>query len=234
MAAFMVKKWSEIAGAAIKARGFFCAALSGGKTPVDFYLRLVELPDMTLWSKTHIFLADERCVPPDHADSNYCLLRKTFMDRVPLPPENAHPVPVDPPIPELSAARYESELKAFFRLSGNMLPKFDLILLGIGEDGHTASLFPGSEAVKEMERLTSYVLLGESKHNRITLTLPVINNAENVAVLLSGRGKSSIAKRVIESGDVSLPASRVRPDKGRLLFLLDREAASEFSDMRKE
>ncbi len=233
MADFMLRTWCETAGDSIKARGFFCAALSGGKTPVDFYRRLAGLKETSFWDKTHIFLADERCVPPDHADSNYRLLRNTFLDSVPLPPQNTHPVPVDPSSPELSAVRYEIELKTFFRLSSGMLPRFDVILLGVGEDGHTASLFPGSAAVNEMEHLTAHVLLGESKHNRITLTLPVINNAKNVAVLLSGENKSEAAKRVIEARDASLPASLVEPRDGRLMFLLDRMAASQLSDLRK-
>ncbi len=233
MADFMLRTWCETAGDSIKARGFFCAALSGGKTPVDFYRRLAGLKEASFWDKTHIFLADERCVPPDHADSNYRLLRSTFLDKVPLPPQNAHPVPVNPSSPELSAVRYETELKTFFRLSSGMLPRFDMILLGVGEDGHTASLFPGSAAVNEMEHLAAHVLLGESKHNRITLTLPVINNAENVAVLLSGENKSETAKRVIEARDASLPASLVEPRDGRLMFLLDRMAALQLLNLWK-
>jgi 6-phosphogluconolactonase len=230
MADFMERTWRETASGSIKARGLFCAALSGGKTPVDFYLRLAGLKDASFWNKTHIFLADERCVPPDHADSNYRLLRDTFLDSVLLPAQNVHPVTVEPSSPELSAARYEAELTNFFRLSRGMLPRFDLILLGIGEDGHTASLFPGSFAVTEMDHFTAHVLLGESKHDRITLTLPVINNAENVVVLMRGENKSRIARRVIEARDSSLPASLVRPREGRLLFLLDRKAASELSN----
>jgi 6-phosphogluconolactonase len=231
MADFMVQTWCEIAGHSIRANGFFCAALSGGKTPVDFYHRLAGLRDASFWDKTHIFLADERCVPPDHTDSNYRLLRSTFLDMVPLPRQNTHPVPVEPAGPEVSAARYEAELKTFFLLSRGMLPRFDLILLGIGEDGHTASLFPGGTAVKEMEHLTAHVLLNERKHNRVTLTLPVINNAENVAVLLSGENKSAIARRVIEEKDPSLPASLVKPAEGRMIFVLDRKASSQLTHL---
>lgn len=233
MADFTLGEWLKIASASIKARGLFCAALSGGKTPIDFYLRLAGLKSASVWNKTHIFLADERYVPPDHADSNYRLLRDTFLDKVPIPEANTHRVPVEESSAELSAAGYERELTNFFRLHGGMPPRFDLILLGIGEDGHTASLFPGSSAAGEKERLTAYVLLGESKHKRITLTLPVINNAENVAVLLSGGNKARIARRVIEARDVSLPASLVRPRDGRLLFLLDRKAALELADHQK-
>lgn len=233
MADVMLQTWMDIGSSAIKAHGFFCAALSGGKTPVDFYLRLPDIKDEAFWGRTHIFLADERCVSPDHPDSNYRLLRQTFLDVVSIPSQNIHAVPFEPSDPELSAARYESGLKTFFRLSGGMLPRFDLILLGIGEDGHTASLFPGSGAVQETEHLTASILLSESKHNRVTLTLPVINNAGNVVVLLRGDSKSLIARRVIEARDVSLPASLIKPSEGKLLFLLDKRAASELSSFGK-
>lgn len=229
MSSFMLDTWLKTAPASIEKRGFFCAALSGGKTPVGFYRRLGGLKDSSLWESTHIFLVDERCVPPEHADSNYRLLRDTFLEGVHLPSENIHAVPIDPADYELSSARYEAQLKTFFGLSIGKLPRFDLILLGIGEDGHTASLIPGSLALKEEEHLTSYVPLGDSRHDRITLTLPVINNARNVAVLLSGANKSGIAKRVIEGKDRSLPASHIKPHDGRLIFLLDHNAASALS-----
>ena len=233
MNSFMLDTWFETAPDSIETRGFFCAALSGGKTPVGFYRRLAGLKDSPLWESTHIFLVDERCVPPEHADSNYRLLCDTFLEGVHISPKNIHPVPIDPVNYELSSARYEAQLKTFFGLSGGMLPRFDLILLGIGEDGHTASLIPGSLALKEKEHLTSYVPLGDSRHDRITLTLPVINNARNVTVLLSGTNKSGIAKRVIEGQDRSLPASHIKPRDGKLIFLLDRKAASGLSRIRK-
>lgn len=231
MADFMLQIWCETVSNSIKKRGLFCAALSGGNTPVDFYRRLAGLKDPFFWEKTHIFLADERCVPLSHKDSNYRLLRDTFLNEVPLPPKNAHAVPIEPSNPQLSAARYESELTIFFRLPPGMMPRFDLVLLGIGEDGHTASLFPDSAALKEGKHPSSYVLLDEIRHNRITLTLPVINNSENVAVLLRGENKSEIARRVIETRDTSLPASLVRPVNGRLLFLLDAGAALRLNDL---
>ncbi|MEJ2695825.1 MAG: 6-phosphogluconolactonase [Candidatus Sulfobium sp.] len=233
MADFMVQKWCETASLTIKRNGFFCAALSGGHTPVEFYNRLAGLEDISLWNNTHIFLADERCVPPDHDDSNYRLLRNTFLDRVPVPSQNIHAVPVEPSSAEVSAVRYELVLTDFFGLSRGMPPRFDLILLGIGEDGHTASLFPGSEAVKETEHLTASVPLDKRRHDRVTLTLPVINSARNVAVLLSGDNKCEIAERVIEARDASLPASLVRLRDGRLIFLLDSKAASKLSIGRK-
>lgn len=233
MAAFMLKQWRETAAGAITARGFFCAALSGGKTPVDFYQLLAGLKDPALWDHTHIFLADERCVPQDNIDSNYHMLRTTFLDQTPIKDENVHPVAVEPSSAELSAARYEAELKSFFRLSRGTLPRFDLILLGIGEEGHTASLFPGTEAVREKERLTADVPLAGSRHDRITLTLPVINNSRNVIVLLRGENKAAIARRVIQVRDTSLPASLVSPGDGRLMFLLDEKAASELQNTRR-
>jgi 6-phosphogluconolactonase len=227
---FMVKSWVAIMCRAIAEKGFFSAALSGGRTPRDFFLRLSLLEDKAYWENTHIFLADERCVPLDSPDSNYGLIRSSLPGRVPIPSENFHPVPVDPDDPAASARKYDEELRYFFRLQTGTIPEFDFIHLGMGEDGHTASLFPGSTAVNETRLLCVPVLLDGNKHNRVTLTLPLINNAANVFMLVTGNGKAAVVRRVVEERDQSLPAALVRP-KGRLFYVLDAAASLELKDL---
>jgi 6-phosphogluconolactonase len=220
---FMIGKWKEIAQGALEERGYFAAALSGGKTPVDFFKGLSALGGTFPWERTHIFVVDERFVLLTHPDSNYGLVTALFLDSVGIPRQNCHPVPVDEPSPELSARKYEEDIKTFFRLSKGEFPRFDLIHLGIGEDGHTASLFPGSSAVQEKSRLVVGTVPKNMRHDRITLTLPVINNGRNVVFLVQGKGKAGVLKRVI-LGESSLPATLVRPGKGKLFFVADRAA----------
>ena len=221
---FMAERWRNISARAGAGRGFFAAALSGGKTPVGFYHHLSLVQGLP-WDSTHVFLADERLVPPDSPESNYGMLKRTLLNRVPIPQGNIHPVPTEAPSAIASAERYEQEMRTFFRLSGQQVPCFSLILLGVGEDGHAASLFPGTETLKEQVRWASPVVLGTSLHNRVTLTLPVINRAENVCFLVSGKRKRVIMKKLREGHDKTLPAAMVRPEKGTVLFLMDREAA---------
>ncbi len=226
MSGFLVRKWKEISEEAIGRKEVFAAALSGGKTPVNFYQTLVENKGVLPWNKTHLFLADERFVPFEDKDSNYHLLRKTLLDEIEIPRENIHPIPTDQSTPEISARVYEEDLRIFFKLDPEQYPEFDLILLGIGEDGHTASLFPGSPVLKEWNALVAAVILDEIKHHRITLTLPVINHARQVVFLVCGKSKASILEKVVSQKDLSLPASMVHPDTAKLLFLSDLEAAS--------
>ena len=222
---FLIKKWKEISGKTIKERGFFTVVLSGGESPVEFYQRLADFKNFFPWSNTHIFLADERFVPFEHPDSNYGMIRKDLLARISLPPQNVHPIQFYQ-TPEASAEKYEEDLKMFFNLGKGEFPEFDLILLGIGVEGHTASLFPGDSALSETHRLTVAVHLDEERHDRVTLTLPVINRARQVIFLVSGEEKSEIMKEVLEKPESNLPASIVRPVKGELFFLLDEEAGS--------
>jgi 6-phosphogluconolactonase len=228
---FMVRQWLDIMRIATEKKGYFAAALSGGRTPHDFFLRLSLLEDRAYWEHTHIFLVDERCVPLDSPDSNYGLLRSSLLARVPIPSENLHPVPVDPDEPAASAQKYEEELTYFFRLQASSVPEFDFIHLGMGDDGHTASLFQGNDAVRRMARLCAPVLLDGDKHDRVTMTLPLINNAAHVFFLVTGNAKAAMAKRVIEERDTSLPAALVNP-KGKLFYVLDAAAASKLMDGR--
>ena len=226
MADFMIMKWEGIAKEAIQERGYFVAGLSGGQTPVNFYQRLAEYKGTLPWNKIHIFLVDERFLPFHHKDSNYRMLRETLLDKIQIPEKNLHPIPTAGLTPQLSAEAYEEDLRIFFRLPLGQFPEFDLILLGIGEDGHTASLFPGSPALGEQSRLAFAVMLDEIRHHRITLTMPVINHAKHIVFLVSGKSKAAVSGKVLNRKDPSLPASMVKPNKGELLFLLDLEAGS--------
>ncbi|MBF0506454.1 MAG: 6-phosphogluconolactonase [Nitrospirae bacterium] len=225
MADFMVNQWIELSWCAIQKKGHFAAALSGGETPVPFYRKLVEEGPKLPWNRTHLFLADERFVPIDDPDSNYHLLHETLLKNIPLPEGNFHAVVTDSPDPLSSAGRYEEEIRRFFMPGPEGIPEFDLIMLGMGADGHTASLFPGKRGCLKTVHLACAVDLDNDRHDRITLTLPVINNARMVVFLVSGKAKASALRDVAEGRDRHLPASRVKPGEGRLLFLADAEAA---------
>ena len=224
--AFTADRIRRLSQEAVATGGRFAAAFSGGHTPVGLYAELA-LPDPAIdWSKTDVFLVDERVVPFEDSLSNFGMIKKTLLDAIPIPQENLHPIPIDQE-DQCSAARiYEDEMRSFFRAPPGATPRFDLVLLGIGEDGHTASLFPGSPLLDETTWLAAAVLESSGTTARITLTLPVINNAQEVIFLVAGKTKALIIKRVIEEEDGRLPASRVRPREGRLSFHLDSDAAS--------
>lgn len=221
---YMGKRWEEISAKAIAEKRYFSAALSGGKTPAGFYQYLSGRHDLQ-WEKSHLFLVDERFVPWESPESNYRMLHENLLGRIQIPSENIHPIPTGQSSPDISAKKYEEEMRRFFKLDENSIPNFDLILLGIGEDGHTASLFPGTDALKETKRLVIPVRPGEPLMDRISLTLPVINNAWNVIFLVSGQRKRAVMRKIREGHDQTLPASMVSPERGLLLFLMDREAA---------
>ncbi len=224
---FVIDKWLKIADNAIKDKGHFTIALSGGKTPVILYNNLADLKKPAPWDKTHLFLVDERFVPSNDKDSNFNMMNQTFLGRLKIPATNIHPIQTETDSPQTSALRYEQDLKSFFMAEQNEFPEFDLILLGIGEDGHTASLFPGTPSITETKHLSVAVHMSDtSKKDRITLTFPVINNARHVFFLISGADKAGIVKEVIETENSSLPASMVRPKNGKLFFLLAENAGS--------
>jgi 6-phosphogluconolactonase len=229
MLKFMLKKWEDISREGIERRGCFTAGLSGGRTPIIFYQRLAEWDSNPFWERTQFFLVDERFVSFDDKDSNYRMLKETLFGKIVIPQENIHPIPTERTSLDTSAREYEEDLRRFFKVSKGQYPAFDLVLLGIGEDGHTASLFPGSEALSERRRLTAAVVLDEMRHHRITLTLPVINHAEHVIFFVRGENKAFVLKKIIGGDDLSLPASMVQPRSGNLLFVIDREASSQLS-----
>ena len=224
------KGFTARAAEAVSARGRFTAALSGGKTPVALYSLLAKAPFVSQipWSHVHLFWGDERCVPPDHGDSNYRMTREFLLDHVPIPPANVHRMPGEMD-PVEAAARYEKQLRDFFAPHGEALPVFDFILLGLGEDGHTASLFPGTRAIRESSRWVVGHHVDAHKGWRITLTPPVINAARTVVFIAAGAGKAAVLKEILEGPfrPDTLPAQIVRPAGGNQLWMLDREAAAQ-------
>jgi 6-phosphogluconolactonase len=179
----------------------------------------------TPWAGIHVWWVDERCVAPDNPWSNYGEAKRNFLDRVGLPPDQIHPMPSER-APDQGARSYEDELVRHFGLRAGAFPVFDLIFLGLGKDGHTASLFPGQDGLKQENRLVTAVRGGDPDVDRLTLTLPVLNRARQVAFLVSGKEKAEIVRAVLGAEEASIPAQRVRPATGRLTWILDRDAAS--------
>lgn len=217
---------------AIRARGVARIAISGGSTPRRTFELLADPAQPFLkridWSRLSIFWVDERCVPPDSPDSNYHLTYITLLSKVPLPEGNV--IRIEGELdPEVAAAHYESALRDRFRLEGAELPRFDLIVLGLGDNGHTASLFPESPALQEMMRLAVAVDVNAKNPWRVTLTWPVINHADSIFFLIQGSSKAEVLKRVLLGPyqPEALPAQLIRPESGELNLLLDRAAAAE-------
>lgn len=215
---------------AVAHAGRFTAALSGGATPKALYSRLAsaEFRDSLDWPSVHLFWGDERCVPPDHLESNFRMVHEILLARLPVAPENIHRMPAEKE-PSEAAAAYESELKTFFRLENGAWPVFDLILLGLGEDGHTASLFPATTVLDEAKRFVAAIYIAKLRSYRLTLTLPVINAARQVTFLVSGTSKAKIVGEILGPGGASLeyPAAKIRPSEGHLTWMIDVDAAKE-------
>ena len=211
---------------AVRERGRFAWALSGGSTPRDLYRTLASPPyrDRLPWSAIHVFWGDERHVPPDHPDSNFRMAREAMLDAVPLPAANLHRIRAEEPDAAVAAAAYETELRAFFHLAPGEWPRFDLVLLGLGKDAHTASLFPGGEAVHERERLVVAPWVPAQSTFRITLTPPVLNHARLAVFLVSGEDKAEPLRAVLAGprDPGRWPAQIV---EGNRLWLVDRAAA---------
>ncbi|MDT8272229.1 MAG: 6-phosphogluconolactonase [Desulfomonilia bacterium] len=199
--------------------------LSGGRTPSDLYDFVAGCPREFPWEIIHMFLVDERFVPIDQPESNYKLIEDHLLKPLALSGNTIHPVMTEGLSMDEAAAKYESDLHAFFS-SPPDVPSFDLILLGIGDDGHTASLFPGARELNEDTRLVVPVKTDRIPHERITMTLPLINNARNVVFFVTGKNKALIMKKLLYGRNAELPASRVRPTKGSLKYVLDDDAFS--------
>jgi 6-phosphogluconolactonase len=217
---------------AVTSRGLFTLALSGGSTPTRLYAVLARQQagrGAVPWGKVHVFWGDERAVPPGHPESNFRAANEALLSRVPIPEGNVHRIRAELGSAAAAAELYETELRDFFRTPVGRFPRFDLVLLGLGADGHTASLFPESGALGELTRLVVAPLVPRLGAHRITLTLPVLNGAREVMFLVSGEGKAGVLAQVLEGGTegVPLPARLVRPRDGALLWFVDRAAAKE-------
>jgi len=226
-------------------------ALSGGSTPRVLYELLADPREpfcgRIAWDQTHFFFSDERHVPPDHPDSNYRMVNEALFSRVAVPPPNIHRVLAENPNAEDAANAYEQELRTFFGVDscnfpGEAIPAFDLVLLGLGEDGHTASIFPGSEVLYESKRWVAAPWVEKLNSYRITLTLPVLNNGKSVVFLVTGASKAKILREVIETrpkattnqdtrssaeeaSEVLYPAQAISPTSGAVSWLVDEAAA---------
>lgn len=223
------RRWLALAEETVEQRGKFMVALSGGSTPRALYERLAHPPyqEGAPWAQTHVFWGDERTVPPGHEDSNYRMAHQTLLSRVAVPLNNIHR-PHGDKDPGEAATDYEQVLRLAFNLRRDELPRFDLILLGMGDDGHTASLFPGNPALEMEDRLFVATYVPQHETHRLTLTLPAINAARRVIFLVVGEGKAETLRRVLEgeSDPSEFPARLVQPDDGQLTWLLDEAAAS--------
>jgi 6-phosphogluconolactonase len=222
---------------AVAERGRFTIALSGGSTPKNLFTLLATNARATLpWDKMFFFWGDERHVPPTDPDSNYRMADESMLSKIPVKPENIFRIPAENPDAAAAAATYEKTLQKFFALepSPNQpgpFPRFDLILLGMGPDGHTASLFPGTAGLQENSRLVIANWVEKMKTHRLSFTYPVLNSAADVAFLVSGTDKAPALRAVLQSdapGD-QYPAKLVHPTDGKLIWLIDRAAASQLT-----
>ena len=215
-------------GEAVAQKGFFTVALSGGSTPKTLYQLLADTNEpfhtQVPWSRTHFFWSDERHVPPDDPESNYRMTYEAMLAHAPVPESNIHRIHGENPDAAAAASDYEQTL---LQLTKQILPQLDLILLGLGPDGHTASIFPGSAVLNEAShhpRLVAALWVEKFKTHRITMTLPLLNNSAAVLFLVSGAEKAGIVKEVIEGPKV-YPAQAVQPTHGQLLWMFDQDAA---------
>ena len=222
---FIINQWKEIGDEAVREKGNYTVALSGGKTRVPLFRRLSQDTENTCWRNTHIFMVDERFVPPGHPDSNQRMIRDNLIERTMIPNNHFHPYPIKKSITN-SVITYQRQLKHFFQLKAEELPVFDFVLLGIGQDGHTASLFPENQKSYYHFNLVHAVRLSRLHTMRMTLTIPVLNQAKNIFFLVLGKQKSKIIKVLLEQKNKRLPASRIDPVQGKLVMVLDLEAAS--------
>jgi 6-phosphogluconolactonase len=233
------QRFAQLARQTVERKGRFCVALAGGSTPRGLYERLAEDPAIRAtvsWERIHFFWGDERHVAADHPDSNYRMAWQALLSRIPVPPENVHRMAGESPDLESAAQAYEEELRMFFQLSPSEFPRFDLALLGLGMDGHVASLFPGSAALEGRRRLVVTSPGPAGGTGRITLSVPVFNNAACVGFLVAGSAKAQIVWTALRGPHEPMrqPAQLISPIQGRLVWMLDAAAASLLDDETRE
>ena len=224
------EEFLSAAADAVRERGSFSVALAGGSTPKSLYAMLATDPQLRAqlpWDKLYFFFSDERHVPPDHPDSNFHMVQEAMLSKVTLAPQQVARIRSEYPDAQQAAREYEQTLRDFFCLAAGQLPRFDLVLLGMGQDGHTASLFPGTSALGEGKRLVVSNWVEKLGTDRITMTVPVLNNAAGVLFLVQGEEKASALKAVLDGprNPGQLPAQLIQPANGQLLWLVDKAAA---------
>ena len=220
------EQFVALARQANAANGRFSVALSGGSTPKALYSLLAtgEFSEQLTWRQIHLFWGDERCVPPDHAESNFRMVEESLLSKILIPSENVHRM-IGEIEPASAAAAYETELRQFFSSPPEKLLRFDLVLLGLGEDGHTASLFPHSSAVNETAHLVATTYVEKLNAHRLTLTFPVINSAAQISFLIAGQSKAAVVKEILAGQNSKAPAARIKPNDGKLSWFITHDAA---------
>jgi 6-phosphogluconolactonase len=222
----------EVGKEAIRIKGRFFIALSGGTTPATLYRALTapSVTDRFDWSRTTFFFSDERCVPPDDPRSNYALAKKALFTPLNIAPSQVYRMAGESKDPQAAATEYEQQIRLATNTLSTAPPSLDLILLGLGEDGHTASLFPGAPILQDHQRVIAATQSPKDPPNRLTMTLAALNRASVILFLATGIGKAGVVRAVLDpktEADSRLPASLVRPEDGRLMWFLDRAAAAE-------
>ncbi|GAC1349799.1 MAG: 6-phosphogluconolactonase [Ktedonobacteraceae bacterium] len=221
----------RLASEAIVTRGRFTIALSGGSTPKILYglLGIEPYRSQINWASVEIFWSDERCVPPDSADSNYALAQEVLLSKIPIPANQVHRMPADQPDREAASREYTSEMQRTFGTNG--IPSFDLLQLGMGPEGHTASLFPHQESLHEQQRLVMPVIVPKPPPPRLTFTPPLLNAARHVLFLVTGSEKAEAVQAVLEGPyqPEEYPAQIVRPPNGEVVWMLDTGAAAKLT-----
>ena len=231
--------WIAAAEAAVEQNGTFSVALSGGSTPKTLYSLLASDPLLRArapWEKTQFFFGDERHVPPDHADSNFRMANDSMLSKVPIKPEQIHRIKAENPDAEKAAVEYEQDLRASFKLGAGQLPRFDLFLVGMGDEGHALSLFPGTKALHDNGRLVMHNWVGKFYTHRITMTAPVANHAALIVFMVTRADKAPALKAVLEGPrePEQLPSQLFQPTNGKLLWLVDTAAAGMLTVGTKE
>jgi 6-phosphogluconolactonase len=226
--------WLTTAKSAVRQNGTFSVALSGGSTPKTLYTLLATDPVLRgqlPWDKTLFFFGDERHVPPDHKDSNFRMANEAMLSRVPIKPEQVYRIKAEYPDTEKAALEYQQDLRSSFKLAAGQLPRFDLFLVGMGDEGHALSLFPGTKALHDNGSLVMSNWVGKFYTHRITMTAPVANNAAMVVFMVTKADKAPALKAVLEGPyePEQLPSQLFQPKNGKLLWLVERDAASMLS-----
>jgi 6-phosphogluconolactonase len=239
IAQYAARELIRVAADAVRDHGRFTVVLAGGSTPKALYHLLIEDPALGAalpWDKIKVFFGDERHVGPEHPESNYRMASDAMFSAAPLKPEQILRMKGEYPDTERAAREYERELRAYFQLREGEFPRFDLVLLGMGSDGHTLSLFPGSKALHETERIVTHNWVDKLSSERITLTAPAVNSAAEAIFMVTGTDKAPALRAVLDGPNEPelFPAQLIRPVNGNLLWLVDSAAGALLSDTDRE